>query len=335
MTSMPAPARRYPGPLALAIVAVCLVAFGAAAVDVPYLTGRVTDNAEILGADARTRLDDLLRAHEQATGNQIAVLTVPTLDGESIEDFSTRVFGAWKLGQKGKDNGVLVVVVPRDRRMRIEVGYGLEGLLPDAAASRIVRDVMTPRFKVGDFASGIEDGVKAIIAALTGQAPPLSLAGEPARDAAWRSAFHFQGPNLGWPVRILLGAFIFGIVGLFTILGIVTPGVGWFLYLFLIPFWAVFPLVVVGVEAAVVLVVIYLVAFPILKIVIGRTKWHERAAQELKKKGKTTIGGFVITLGAGGSSWSSAGSSGGGSSGGGGFSGGGGSSGGGGTSGSW
>ena len=136
---MPARALRYPGRLALAIVTVCLIAFSVAAIDVPYLTGRVTDNAEILDADARTRLDDLLRAHEQATGNQIAVLTVPTLDGESIEDFSTRVFGTWKLGQKGKDNGVLVVVVPRDRRMRIEVGYGLEGVLPDAAASRIVR----------------------------------------------------------------------------------------------------------------------------------------------------------------------------------------------------
>ena len=166
MTSMPARARRYPGRLAPAIVTVCLVAFAAAAVDVPYLTGRVTDNAEILGADARTRLDELLRAHEQATGNQIAVLTVPTLDGESIEDFATRVFGAWKLGQKGKDNGVLVVVAPPDRQMRIEVGYGLEGALPDAAASRIVRDVMTPRFKAGDFDRGIEEGVKAIIATL-------------------------------------------------------------------------------------------------------------------------------------------------------------------------
>jgi uncharacterized protein len=98
-----------------------------------------------------------------------------------------------------------------------------------------------------------------------------------------------------------------------------------------------FPLVIVGVKAALVLVVIYLVAFPILKIVIGRTKWHERAARELKKKGQTSIGGFAITLGAGGgSSWSSGGSSGGGSSSGGdSFSGGGGSSGGGGASGSW
>lgn len=90
---------------------------------------------------------------------------------------------------------------------------------------------------MGDFAAGIEDGVKAIIATLTGQAPPPAPAGKPARAAARRSAFHFQGPSLGWSERILLGAFIFGIIGLFTVLGIVTPGIGWFLYLFLVPFW--------------------------------------------------------------------------------------------------
>ena len=77
----------------------------------------------------------LLKAHEDKTSNQIAVLTLPTLDGESVEGYATRVFEAWKLGQKGKDNGVLVVVVPKDRKMRIEVGYGLEGTLPDVAAA--------------------------------------------------------------------------------------------------------------------------------------------------------------------------------------------------------
>src|SRR5262245_45937653 len=97
-----------------------LFAFAPAfAADVPYLTGRVTDNAEILSPAARERLTATLQKHESATGNQIAVLTLPTLDGESIEGFATRVFDSWKLGQKGKDNGVLVIVVPNDRRMRI------------------------------------------------------------------------------------------------------------------------------------------------------------------------------------------------------------------------
>ena len=112
------------------------------AADVPYLSGRVVDNAEILRpADARARSRNTLKAHEQKTTNQIAVLTVPTIGDDSIEEYAVRVFEAWKLGQKGKDNGVLVVVAPKDRKMRIEVGYGLEGTLTDArrAASSATR----------------------------------------------------------------------------------------------------------------------------------------------------------------------------------------------------
>lgn len=87
--------------------------------EVPYLTGRVVDNAEILSADTRQNLTDTLRRHEQKTGNQVVVLSVPTIQGESVEEYAVRVFEQWKLGQKGKDNGVLVVIVPQDRRMRI------------------------------------------------------------------------------------------------------------------------------------------------------------------------------------------------------------------------
>jgi uncharacterized protein len=315
--------------LGAGLAALVLAAAALAEIDVPYLTGRVTDNAEVLSPAARARLDELLRAHEHATTNQVAVLTVPTLDGESIEDFAIRVFGAWKLGQKGKDNGVLLIVVPRDRRMRIEVGYGLESALPDVAAARIIRDAMAPRFKAGDLDGGVEAGVAAIIAQLTGAAPPPPAADTPAAAATparpRRSAF--TGPDLGLPERILLGGFIFGIIGLFTTLGIVTPG-GWFLYAFLIPFWAMFPMIVVGVDAAVVIFVAYLIAFPVLKVMVGRTGWHAKAAAELARKGVTTIGGFTVTRGSSGSSWSSGSS-------GGGFSGGGGSSGGGGASGSW
>jgi len=119
----------------------------ALAADVPYLSGRVVDDAEILKPATRDRLTAELKAHEQATGNQIAVLTVPTIGDESVEQYATRVFENWKLGQKGKDNGVLVIVVPNDRKMRIEVGYGLEGTLTDVAAARIIRNVMTPQFK--------------------------------------------------------------------------------------------------------------------------------------------------------------------------------------------
>ena len=122
---------------ALALASVLLVP-AARAADVPYLTGRVVDNANILSAGAKQKIAQLSEAREKATGDQIAVLTMPSLEGESIEGYATRVFDAWKLGQKGKDNGVLVIVAPSDRKMRIEVGYGLEGTLTDATSSRII-----------------------------------------------------------------------------------------------------------------------------------------------------------------------------------------------------
>jgi uncharacterized protein len=314
---------RWAGLLVLAALA-----WSASAIDVPFLTGRVVDNAEILKPATRERLVAQLKALEDRTTHQVAVLTVPTLGGESVEDFAVRVFEAWKLGQKGKDNGVLVVVVPNDRRMRIEVGYGLEGTLTDAQAARIIRDRMTPAFKAGDFDRGVSDGVDAIVAVLEGRAEPASSSSGTSGNA--KSAFDdFEEDLPPWPMRILLGAFIFGIIGLFTFIGIVTPGMGWFLYFFLIPFWAMFPIIIVGVKGALACLVTYLVVFPIAKIILGRRPDYQKAAAELKKTGKTTWGGMVITSGGSSSGGSSSGSSGGG------FSGGGGSSGGGGASGSW
>ena len=147
----------------LLMVLCALHALCIAATDVPYLTGRVVDNAELLSAGARSRITEVLQAHEQRTTNQVAVLTVRSLEGQSVEEFATKVFESWKLGQKGKDNGVLVVVAPTERRMRIEVGYGLEGTLTDVAASRIIRNAMTPKFKANDYDGGVEGGVRAVI----------------------------------------------------------------------------------------------------------------------------------------------------------------------------
>ena len=293
--------------------------------EVPYLQGRVTDDAEILSADARARISGMLEALEGQTTDQVAVLTVPSLEGESVESFALRVFEDWKLGQRGQDNGILVVVAPGERRMRIEVGYGLEGRLTDLEAGRIIRNVMAPRFKEGDFDGGITQGEAAIIAQLQGEDSPAS---EPAAATPPKDSF-FEGPDLGLIERILIGSFIFGIIGLFTAIGVLTPGAGWFLYFFLIPFWAMFPIVVVGTTGAFVLLLIYLIGFPVAKIILSRTAWYQRAGKQLKKKGRARIGGFTITSGGGGiGGWSSSGGSGG-------FSGGGGSSGGGGASGSW
>lgn len=312
-------------PLLAAFLALPLAAHAQRA-EVPYLTGRVVDNAEILKPDTRRRLAGELQAHEKKTTNQVAVLTVPTIHGESIEEYAVRVFEQWKLGQKGKDNGVLVVVVPQDRRMRIEVGYGLEGTLTDAAASRIVRDVMTPRFRAGDYDGGVSQGVAAIIAQLEGKGTVPGYAPEP---QAQQSEF-IKAPRMALHEKVLMGAFIFGIIGLFTVIGILTPGMGWFLYLFLIPFWAMFPVMIFGSGITFYILIAYLVGFPVAKLLVSRRDWYSKAAEELRKKGRASIGGF--TLGSGGG-WSSGGGSW--SSGGGGFSGGGGSSGGGGASGSW
>jgi len=309
----------------LAVVLLGLAGSIVHAADIPYLQGRVTDDAEILSPAAIKRLSVLLEDHETRTTDQVAVLTITTLDGESIEAFALRVFEAWKLGQRDQDNGVLVVVAPQDRRMRIEVGYGLEGRLTDLEAGRIIRNVMTPRFKAGDFDGGVEQGVTAIVAQLQGGDSPIPEASAPPVSRS-KDAF-FEGPDLGIIERILIGCFIFGIIGLFTVLGVVTPGVGWFLYFFLIPFWAMFPIVVVGTTGAFVLLAIYLVCFPVAKVILSKSKWYGKAKKDLKQKGKATIGGLTLTSG-GRSSGSSF-------SGGRGFSGGGGRSGGGGASGSW
>jgi uncharacterized protein len=313
----------------------CVCVSVATAADVPFLSGRIVDEAEVMKAPTRERLTAALKAHEDKTTNQVAVLTVPTIGGESIEGYATRVFETWKLGQQGKDNGVLVIVVPNDRKMRIEVGYGLEGTLTDAQAARIIRNDMTPQFKAGNFDAGIAAGVQAIVARLEGGAVPAGDAAAASTStastalAAFNSIEETELPP--WPLRILLGAFIFGIIGLFTFIGIMTPGVGWFLYVFLIPFWAMFPIMIVGFKGALVLLTIYLIGYPVAKMLVGRSDWYAKAKADLKKKGTATIGGFTMSSG-GSSGWSSGRSS---SSSGGGFSGGGGRSGGGGSSGSW
>ncbi len=297
--------------------------------DIPYLTGRVTDNAQILSPAVNRSLTESLKAHENRTGNQIAVLTVPTIHGESIEEYAAEVFEAWQLGQADKDNGILIVVVPNDRRMRIEVGYGLEGTLTDGMAGQIIRTAMTPKFTNGDYNGGIVDGALAVIDVLEGGSLPDET-GEV--DTGGESGiFNFEGPDLPIRERILIGAFIFGIIGLFTVIGILTPGVGWFLYFFLIPFWAMFPIIVLGSAGAFICLITYLIVFPITKLMIKNTDWYKKAKKDLRTKGRASIGGFRISSGGSSRSWSSGRSGFSSSS----FSGGGGSSGGGGASGSW
>ena len=301
------------------------------AADVPYLTGRVTDNAQILSENTRKSLTETLKEHETRTTNQIVILTIPSLEGENIEDYANKVFNEWKLGQKGKDNGILIVVVPNEKKMRIEVGYGLESTMTDLSAGRIIREIMAPRFREENFDGGITDGTLAVISILNGKnLPETAVTDETVSSSVQSDLSGLEDPDLPLVPRILIGAFIFGIIGLFTFLGIFTPGVGWFLYFFLIPFWAMFPIIVVGTKGALVCLITYLIMYPAAKLYLRNKSWYKKAKTDLRTKGKASIGGFVVTSGSSGGSWSS-----GSSSSGGGFSGGGGSSGGGGASGGW
>jgi len=140
----------------------------ARALEVPPLRGRITDLAEIVPPEAEQRITQKLLGHEQTTGQQFAVLTVPSLEGDPIEDFSIRVVEKWQLGTKGKDDGLLLLVARDDRKVRIEVGYGLEGTITDAVSSRVIREVITPEFRKGDFAGGIEAGLDVLMKAAGG-----------------------------------------------------------------------------------------------------------------------------------------------------------------------
>jgi uncharacterized protein len=132
------------------------------ALEVPPLRGRVTDYAGVMRQEQTQFLESQLAQLERDTGHQVAVLTIPTLDGEDIEGFSIRVAESWKIGKKGFDNGVILVVAVKDRRLRLEVGYGLEGVLPDAIAKRITSDYIVPRFRQQDYAGGIVAGIDAV-----------------------------------------------------------------------------------------------------------------------------------------------------------------------------
>lgn len=142
------------------------------ALDVPPLTGRVVDLAHVLPAPDVQQLNDRLRAHEEKTGNQVAVLILPSLEGEPLEEYSHRVATTWKLGQKGTDNGVLLLVALKERKLRIEVGYGLEGTLTDARSSRIIRQEIVPRFKAGNIPEGVRAGTDAILNTIEGTYQP-------------------------------------------------------------------------------------------------------------------------------------------------------------------
>ncbi|WP_373975467.1 TPM domain-containing protein [Chitinibacter sp. SCUT-21] len=151
------------------ILSVCI---HAKPIDIPDLRSRVMDLTQTLGSEQQSELESKLSSLEQAKGSQLVVLIVATTGEETIEQYSIRVVDAWQLGRKGVDDGVLLLIAKDDRTVRIEVGRGLEGALPDVIASRIIRDTIVPAFKAGDFVGGVNAGVNQISAVIQGEALP-------------------------------------------------------------------------------------------------------------------------------------------------------------------
>jgi uncharacterized protein len=151
---------------ALAIALLACLAFPALAQTFPPLTGRVVDNANLLDPAQEAALSAKLEALETSTGRQLVVATLPDLQGYEIEDYGYQLGRAWKIGQKGENNGIILIVAPNERKVRIEVGYGLEPYVTDALSAMIIQGQILPRFKAGDFPGGIEAGVDALLAQL-------------------------------------------------------------------------------------------------------------------------------------------------------------------------
>lgn len=289
--------------LLLCLATAPLAAWAQAPAPVPKLSGRVVDLTGTLSTADRQAIAAKLAAFEQAKGSQVAVLLVPNLGDETIEEFATRVTDAWQLGRAGVDDGVLFVVAMQERRLRIQTGRGVQGTLTDALSKRIIAELVTPRFRAGDFPGGIHAGVDAILKAIEGEALPA-----PAPSAAKaRGGGGPSGVDFFWLAFMLVpmaGLFLRAVLGRFfgaTLTGGATGLAAWFLF---------GSLLVGGVAAFIAFLVVLFMGMPGAGVHRGGGSW-------------------------GGGGWSGGGGGGGGWSGGGGFSGGGGGFDGGGASGGW
>jgi len=266
-------------------------AHAAAEIAVPPLTVRVTDLSATLTSDQRAALEQKLAALEARKGSQVAVLLVPTTQPETVEQYAIRVFDRWKLGRKGVDDGVLLLVAKNDRRLRIEVGYGLEGAIPDAVARRVIDEDIVPLFKQGNFYGGINAGTDRVIRLIEGESMP-----PPRRTAAPGSGWSTETLFIGFIILAMVSQLLHSLLGRFLGAGVAGAAAGIVGY------------VLAGLAAA---VIIGLIAF-VISLFIGATGRQGR--------GWSSGGNWS----SGGGSWSSGGggfSGGGGSSGGGGASG--------------
>ncbi|MDH5263253.1 MAG: TPM domain-containing protein, partial [Betaproteobacteria bacterium] len=259
---------RAAGRLLAGAAASFLLAFAALAADatdpipVPKLTGRVVDLTGTLARQERDAVEAKLRAFEQSKGSQVVVLLVPSIGPETIEEFATRVTDEWKLGRAGVDDGVLFVIAKQERRMRIQTGRGVQGVLTDAVSKRIVADRVSPRFRAGDFAGGIDDGVDAILKAIEGEALPAP-ARQTSRGQAGSTASIENFFWLAFVVVPVVGMVLRSLVGRFLGAGLTAGVTG-------LAAWFIFASLVLGVIAAVItFVAVLFMGAPGLRMVGG------------------------------------------------------------------
>lgn len=268
--------RRWLAAICLAVLSFCTCALAADGfVPIPRLESRVTDLTGTLTRDQQTQLESQLASLERDKGAQLAVLLLATTQPESIEQFGIRLAEAWKIGRKGADDGILVIVARNDRAVRIEVGYGLEGAIPDAIAKRIIEERITPRFREGDFFGGLQAGTQALAGLVTGEPlPPVRQSSSFKPDGDMTIALLFVLAMLARGARAL-----FGLLGAF---GVAALAGG--LVLMIVGSW---------VAALMTTLVVFLIAFSRG----GGSGWHTG--------GRGSGGGW--SSGGGGGSWSGGG----------------------------
>jgi uncharacterized protein len=258
----------------------CLSSVGFAQPPIPELWGhRIHDKANVLDASVMDRLEAALALDEDSTSNQIAVLVIPSLQGASLESYAISVaHDAWKLGSDKKGNGVLLLVVVEDRKIRIEVGEGLEGILTDAVCARIIRNEMAPFFREKKYNEGVEAGVMAIAKTIAGE---------------------YQAVDEVHEMPILLKFFIFfillAILAGFSFGSMLIPGVyGWVIYPLIAPFLYVVPLVLFGQIVAIGVTALYLILYPIIRLSIKNKKFiHNTAFAQHATKSWSTHGSTI------------------------------------------
>lgn len=336
---------KYRNAVTAACITLCLLqAAVLTAASIPALRGHVNDTAGMFSPGVRAEMENLLSVHERETTNQVVVATVPSLEGEVLETYSIRLAEAWKIGRKGRDNGVIFLFSKKDRKIRIEVGYGLEGRLTDLVCGRIIRFHIVPYFKAGRFDEGLRSGVQAVLGVIKGEYAAVKTVEPrvaPARNLSYYAKKVLAFAGIGVLVIMVGAVAVLLLVSLFN-MGFMHEGVaGWAGFVFISPLFllmVVAPLLGPAKRSSVPFFSPYFITAVVAGLLLGIRLFlmlstrGKRFAEKYRMDFSGSSGGGS----SGSSSWSSSSSSyssSGSSSGG--YSGGGGSFGGGGASGSW